>query len=229
MLCLVKQEPGPAQFGIGCEVDAQQGVGRDDSVRARSEFAEVLAETSHGARYRHYLQVGGEPRSLGGPVRHHAGRCDDQERARCRVALPGVADQGEALERLAESHVVGEDSAQPVLPQESQPAEPVLLVRPQSCTQSRRRLGTTGAVGRQQALNLLPPCRRLMLDHPQPSQFLPEAGLVPADPQRPGWRILQRAGLVDQPGKRLQLGFVQREVGPIRQQQVRFATAERQE
>lgn len=43
----------------------------------------------------------------------------------------GVGDHGERLQGLAEPHVVGEDTAEPVLPEERQPAEPVDLIRPQ--------------------------------------------------------------------------------------------------
>ena len=32
------------------------------------------------------------------------------------LGLPGVADQGQRLDGLAEAHVVGEDAAEPVLP-----------------------------------------------------------------------------------------------------------------
>ena len=163
------------------------------------------------------------------PVRHHAGRRDDQERRGRRVTLPGVADQGEGLQRLTEPHVVGEDSAQPVLPEERQPAEPVLLVRAQPGLQPGRGLGAADSAGRQQALDLLPPRRRLMSDHSQRGQLIPEPGLIPADPQRAARRILQRAGLLDQPGERTQLRLVEGEVGAVGQQQVRLAPAEGQE
>ena len=43
----------------------------------------------------------------------------------------GVRDQRQGLQRLAEPHVVGEDPAEPGLPQEGQPAEAVELVGPQ--------------------------------------------------------------------------------------------------
>jgi hypothetical protein len=101
LLCLVQQEPGPAQLGVGHEVDAQQSVGRDGGIGARDEFAEALAEAAHGAGYRHHVQGRGEPRGLGGPVRHHAGWRDDQERCGRRVTLPGVADQSKGLQCLS--------------------------------------------------------------------------------------------------------------------------------
>ena len=165
LLGLIEQQPGPAQCGVGSEVDAQQGVGRDDDIGACGELGEFPPAAGHGAGYRHHGQVRGEPRGLGGPVGHHAGRGDDQERAARRILLPGVTDQGEALQRLAQAHVVGEDSAQPVLPEKGQPAEPVLLVRAQPGPQPGRRLGSVRTAGRQQPLDLLLPYRRLMSDH----------------------------------------------------------------
>ena len=139
-----------------------------------------------------------------------------------------MADQGEALQRFAESHVVGEDPAQPVLPQERQPAEPVLLVRPQPGPQPGRCRGPgSRPSAEQQALDLLAPRRRLMSDHAQRGQLVPEPGLVPADPQLAGRRVLQRPGLLDQPGERPQLGLVQGEIGPVGQQEMWLAAAER--
>ena len=86
-----------------------------------------------------------------------------------------------------------------------------------------------GDLGRQQALDLLAPRRRLMSDHAQRGQLVPEPGLVPADPQLAGRRVLQRPGLLDQPGERPQLGLVQGEIGPVGQQEMWLAAAERQE
>ena len=68
-----------------------------------------------------------------------------------------------------------------------------------------------------------------MSDHSQRGQLVPEPGLVPADPQLAGRRVLQRTGLLDQPGERPQLGLVQGEIGPVGQQEMRLAAAERQE
>ena len=61
-----------------------------------------------------------------------------------RVGLPGVADQRQRLQRLAKAHVVGEDAAELVLPQERQPLEAVELIRAQLRGQRRRRRGGRG-------------------------------------------------------------------------------------
>ena len=56
------------------------------------------------------------------------------------VGLAGLADEGQGLERLAQAHVVGEDAAELVLPQEGQPAEALPLVGPQLSVQGGRQL-----------------------------------------------------------------------------------------
>ena len=48
-----------------------------------------------------------------------------------RAVRPGVRDQRQGLDGLAEPHVVGQDPAEPALPEEREPAEPVELVGPQ--------------------------------------------------------------------------------------------------
>ena len=54
---------------------------------------------------------------------------------------PGLADQCERLEGLAQAHVVGEDAAQLMAPQEVEPAVSVELVRPERGAQGLREPG----------------------------------------------------------------------------------------
>jgi len=63
-------------------------------------------------------------------------------------------------------------------------------------------------------------CPRLRVDHAEPGQLLPQARLEAAEPQRTRWRVLQRAGLLDERAQRLELRLVQGEVRPVRQEQV---------
>ena len=126
-----QDQPGPGQPRVRGEVHAQQGVGRDHRAGAGGDLLDGLAAAGGGPGDRHHGQVRREPGRFGGPVGHHAGRGDDQERRKIRVSLPGLADERQGLERLAQAHVVGEDAAELVLPQEGQPAEAVPLVGPQ--------------------------------------------------------------------------------------------------
>jgi hypothetical protein len=165
-------------------------------------------------------------RGLGRPVRHHAGRGNDEERVHARVGLLGVAHQRQRLQRLTQAHVVGEDTAQPVAPQEAQPVEPGALVGPQLRGQGDRQLRTGQPSSGQQAGDLLLPGLRLALDHSQRGQLLPQPRLEPADPERTAGSVLQCPGFLDKRAQRLQLGFLQREVCPVRQQKMRLATGE---
>ncbi len=119
-----------------------------------------------------------------------------------------MADQSQRLQRFAEAHVVGENAAEAVLPEEHQPVEPVPLVGAKLDPHPRRRLQASHLAGRQQAADLLAPHRRLMVDNAEPGQFFPQSGLISADPQLAHRRFLQRPGLLDQPAQRLQLGLV---------------------
>ena len=115
---------------------------------------------------------------------HDAGRRDDEERVSGGVGLLGVADQRQRLHGLAQPHVVGEDAAEPVAPEEAQPVEALALVGPQLCGQGRGSSVVGELVERQQARDLLLPRPCLALDHAQRGQLLPQARLEPADPQR---------------------------------------------
>src|SRR5262249_45404562 len=106
-----------------------------------------------------------------------------------------MTDQGKSLQRLAETHVVGQDAAEPVLPQERQPGETLLLIAPQIRSQHCWRLGRADALGGQQSVDLLLPRGGLMVSDAEPRELIPQAGLIAADPQLSGRRILQRPGL----------------------------------
>ncbi len=228
-LGLVQDQPRPGQLRVGVEVDPQQRVRGDHRVGARDGLVERLAAAVAGLRYRDHVQSRREPRGLGRPVRHHARRGDDEKRRSGRAGLPGVADQRQGLQGLAQAHVVGEDPAELVLPQERQPREPVVLVGPQQRPQRGGRRRALDGAERQQSLDLPLPCAGLAGDHAEFGQLVPHPGLEPADPQLARRRVPQRPRLLDQPGQRPQLGLVQREVGAVVEQQVRLAPGERGE
>ena len=80
----------------------------------------------------HDPQMRREAGKFRGPVRHQAGRHDDQRRP---IEAPGLFldnDMGDGLRRLAKAHVVGQQSAEVFLPQMLQPVDALLLVRPQA-------------------------------------------------------------------------------------------------
>ena len=69
-----------------------------------------------------------EPRRLSRPVRRDARRRDDEEGPGLGIALAGVANERERLQRLAEAHVVGEDAAEFEVPERGEPGESVALI-----------------------------------------------------------------------------------------------------
>jgi len=51
--------------------------------------------------------------------------------AGAQVVIGDILDEREALQRLAESHVVGEDGTQSIAPEQHQPRESFGLIRPE--------------------------------------------------------------------------------------------------
>ncbi len=153
-----------------------------------------------------------------------------------------MRDQRQRLQRLAQPHVVGEDAAELVLPQEREPLESLDLVRPQLRGQpggqrhaaevSHRlqwRCIRPGAGERQEAIDLSLPGACLAADQAKLGQLGPQASLESADPQRLRRPVLERPRLLDEPGERLKSRLVQREVGTVVEQQVLIAPRQRQE
>lgn len=72
----------------------------------------------------HHLNDGGRPPvELEHPVREGRQRHDDQERTVHALLLHQVGDQSDSLNRLAETHLVGENAVQVVVVQRHEPLE----------------------------------------------------------------------------------------------------------
>ena len=141
-----------------------------------------------------------------------------------------VLEQRQGLQRLAEPHVVGQDAAEPVRPQEREPLEPGQLVGPQLRVdrgghRHRRRSRSTASSPRTWRCHA--------------AAWWPTTPSAASSSHRPAWNrlirsaavrlVLQRAGLVDEPGERGELRLVQGEVRAVGEQQVRLAVRERDE
>jgi hypothetical protein len=157
------------------------------------------------------------------PVAHHARGGHHEERPRQLTGLPSVADHREGLDRLAQAHVVGEDAAEPVLPQEGQPLVAVELVGPEVRVEAGRHRRRRHGLQVQQTLHSAGPARALGLDDTELEQLLPQPRLVDADPQAVGGAVLQLPRLLDQPAQRHQLGPIEGEVGAAGQHQMALA------
>ncbi len=119
--------------------------------------------------------------------------------------LPGPLGHRQGLQRLAQPHVVGEDAAEPVVPEERQPLVAVELVVPQGGRQRRRGLGVRQLVEGQQRPHRPRPPLALVGDDAEGDQLLPQARLVAVDPQPVRFVVLQRPGLLDDAAQRVQL------------------------
>ena len=125
------------------------------SPTVRPDFAKRVGHRGNG-------EPGGEAGGLSDPARDDARRRDDEERAEVRIELPGVADERERLQRLAEAHVVGEDAAELEAPERREPVEAVSLVGPELRVQRGGQLVLGDRVELEQSTDLpLPPLRLL--------------------------------------------------------------------
>ena len=128
-----------------------------------------------------------------------------------------MTDERERLQGLTQTHVVGEDAAELVAPEEAQPVESFALVGAQLRGQGRGRLGVGELVERQQARDLPLPRPCLALDDAECGQLLPQPRLEAADPQRAARPVLESSRLVDECAQGLQLALLQGEVRPVGQ------------
>mmetsp|Transcript_11241 Transcript_11241/g.36886 ORF Transcript_11241/g.36886 Transcript_11241/m.36886 type:complete len:444 (+) Transcript_11241:254-1585(+) len=131
---LVKYKVVPAHRGQGGGVGAQRLVRHDHQRRRRQPRPHRRALGGRPRVLDRLEQLSHVPRRLAPPVRDERGGANNQRGAWLRPLELIVARRGEdaqSLQRLSEPHLVREDAVQPVLPQESQPVHPLLLVRPQ--------------------------------------------------------------------------------------------------
>src|SRR5260370_38915455 len=130
VLGLVEDHPRPLNLAEGLEVALQEGVTGQHYVVAAHSVAKGLTPGALDPMMDHHAKIGGEARRLVPPVGYHRGRANQQDRPRVR-RLPFALDMNEGLERLAQSHIVGQAGAQPPAAQEAQPRIASLLIRTQ--------------------------------------------------------------------------------------------------
>ena len=226
-LRLVEHERRPvhaAELGL---VEAQQRVRRDDDVGGCGDLADGATGLRARCGDRLDAQARGEPFRFAAPDRQDRRRRHDEE----RPALPRfvrVHDQRQHLQRLAEAHVVGEDAAQAMLPEEGEPVESGALVRAELGGEPggyRRRLdplhvaqALCGGSPRHGGLGLVG----------EILEVGPEIDLIAVDPWR-GLPLGQRRGLVEQVPQPVERGVREREVAPVREQQLGAAPGQRGE
>ena len=143
--------------------------------------------------------------------------------------LASMAEQRECLQRLTETHVVGEDAAEAVVVQRSQPAETLLLVRAQLGVHlGGHRLVEEHAHLAQRGHRTLP-VGGLTAQLTQLGQLVPDAGLEPAHPQHARRAVGERARFSDQFAQLPKLRPLQGEVDTAGQDQELLVPGERDE
>ncbi len=161
-----------------------------------------------------------------GPQADHAGGCDDQERG--RPVRPGVRDERQGLDGLAEPHVVGEDPAEPGLPEVGEPAEPGQLVGPQLRLEPDRVDGRQRVQGAER-LGRPHPLGGLLVDDAHLGELVPQAQVVVTDPHAALGLLLQLGGRLDQPLQVRELGPVDAQVLAVAQDHPVEARGQRRE
>ena len=134
-----------------------------------------------------------------------------------------MGEQCKRLQGLAQPHVVRQDAAQAVVPEERQPVETFMLVGAQIGLQAGRQGNRVHGLQVQQGGDGFPPRHRFLGFLRQFFQLRPEPGLVAADGQFAGVPFLQPLGLVDQGVQVFEFRPVQGKIGAVHQQQLGLA------
>ena len=178
-LGLVEHHAAPVDPAELAGVDPQERVGGDHDVGARGLGGHVRAALADGGVQHTHVQVGGELLGLGGPHGHHGAGRDHEERRPLGPSLACVGEEREGLDGLAQAHVVGQDPAEVLLPQEREPAQALLLVGAQVGLQAGGARGLGEALDGGQTPDGGGPLRVLVHLVRELLEVLPEADLVP--------------------------------------------------
>ncbi len=208
-LRLVEHQTAPLEGEVVVGLHPVERVGGDHQVGAVAQLGQRRAAARLRTGDDPHVEARGELLGLVGPHRHHAGRCHHEEGAGARGAC--VRHERQRLQGLAEPHVVGEDPAEPGLPQEGQPPEAVELVGPQVGLQVDRVHGGQG-VGRPQGAGGLDPLRGLGVDEPDLGELVPQPEVVVAHPDAVARLVVQLGGRLHQLGEMRELGPVDLDV-----------------
>ncbi len=221
-LRLVEDRAVPGDLDERVVVDPEQRVRRDDDVRVADLLGERRPAALLGRGDGGDAQARREPPGLGGPVADDAGRCHHQE-ARLRPLLRDAGDQRQRLDGLAEAHVVGQDPAEPVVPEEAQPGETVALVAPQGRGEPGGGLDRAGWTRVCEPRHLPVPLRELLGDHAEAEQFVPHGGVGMGGVHLRAVEIAQSAGLEQQVAQAVQLRGAQIEVAAAGEHRIALA------
>ena len=130
VLRLVENDSGPGDLFQQIEVAMHERISGDDERMARGLLREFLAACARQSMMDEDREAGSKARRLLPPVANHRCGADEQHRAVDAVGMVALK-QHKSLDGLSEAHVVGQASAQSVLPKKSEPGETAHLIRPE--------------------------------------------------------------------------------------------------
>ncbi|MDQ0648340.1 hypothetical protein QFZ53_002536 [Microbacterium natoriense] len=226
-LRLVEDEPRPLDRSELLLVETRHGVRAHHDVGRCRGIRESPGPLATGALDEHDPQAGREPGRFRAPSAEHRGRRQHEERP-LLPRLTRVLHEAEQLQRLAETHVVSEDAAEPMPPQEREPVEAGLLIRPQVRVQSSWQRGRRNTRRLAQPVCHRAPAHRRFRLVGEVFELLPEICLVAAD-ARACLPLVELARLVDQLTETVESRMREREVAAVDEQQLLLALAQRRE
>ena len=112
-----------------------------------------------------------------------------------------MTHQRHGLQRLAQSHVVGQDPSEPSFVERSQPCEACALIGPQGGDKSGGWGRRDGVRSLHERTHRLLPRARLPVHDAQRLEFLPQPGLEAAETDGLGRGVLECASFCDQRGQ----------------------------
>ena len=184
-----------------------------DEIDVAGDLLQGHAPPGLGFADREGAESGGEPTSFHRPVADDARRGHDQIGRLAEPPFLGVAHEGQGLDGLTESHVVGQNASEPVFVEVRQPVEPGQLIGPEGGIEAdghvvfdpRARLGE-GAHGGL-------PFTGLGRHDAEALEVFPQARLEAAEADGVTSVVGERPGFGDELGQLAQFGPVEGEVG----------------
>ena len=220
-LGLVQDQSGPGLGLVGLGVETEERIGGHHDVVFGSDRCQRAGGPPLGVGDGCHPQVGGETCRLIGPVGHHGGRGDHQERpgnfggAASRGPLVlGMQDQGQGLHGFAQAHIVRQDAAEIIAPEHGQPFEALPLVRAERRLESGGQCRGFGLGDVQQRVHPGIPGIGAFGDGGELLEFLPKGGLVAGDLQV-GVLIVEGPGLGHEVAQPIEELVLEGEVGLI--------------
>ena len=144
VLGLVEHHHAPIDAGELRAIDAHAIVGGHDHAGLAARTGQQRLAVRARSLQSDHRHIGSEAGELVGPVEHEGGGADHEHGAGQPLGVTQALHQGYHLQRLAETHLIGQDAAETERCQTRQPAEALHLVGPQRTRKGSGRLRRRG-------------------------------------------------------------------------------------